>query len=51
MSLLVGLITIILIAKILKMIGVEEIGCWTIITIMFILPMITHVGDFVLSLF
>lgn len=51
MNLIIGLITIILVIKILKLCGVkEDIGCLTILIIVFGLPIIAGLGETVINL-
>lgn len=51
MELLIGIITIFLIAKTLKVLGVEEVGCMTLIVILIGLPFIKNIGAHVIDLF
>ena len=53
MELIIGLLTFILIAITLKVLGVDEGNLYwmTILVILFALPLITKVGEYVLNLF
>lgn len=53
MDLLVGLLTIILITYILKCMCInrEYIACLTILIVLFALPIISEIGNYVLDLF
>ena len=53
MELIIGLLTFILVAITLKILGVEkgDLGCMTVLVILFALPLIAKVGRFVLNLF
>lgn len=53
MSLIVGVLTIILVAKMLRVLGVyeEDLGCMTIIVLLIGLPFISNMGQTVINLF
>lgn len=53
MDLIIGLLTIALVAQVLKFMGVSkgDLGCLTILVVLFALPLIAKVGSFVSGLF